>query len=172
MISISYNSYLYITTFTFDKCCMEKKKEKKDLSREQDKMADILTCYMIVSRRIEQSPLPPPLPLLYPFFSIISTTITVSTARFHFVEWTSRTKRTKRARVQTSSRTIIAIAVRVRVFTFSLEEIFIRGDFFFFHSSYLINLKFDYFTHLVLEKVYRNLAWRKVWMQREMEIYI
>lgn len=45
------------------------------------------------------------------------------------------------------------------------------GIFLFFHSSYLINLKFDYFTHLVLEKVYRNLAWKKVWMQREMEIY-
>lgn len=26
------------------------------------------------------------------------------------------------------------------------------GIFLFFHSSYLINLKFDYFTHLVLEK--------------------
>lgn len=68
MISISYNSYLYITTFTFDKCCMEKKKEKKDLSREQDKMADILTCYMIVSRRIEQSPSPHPSPSFTPSF--------------------------------------------------------------------------------------------------------
>lgn len=56
--------YLYITTFdkmfTFDKNVAWRKKKKKNyLSREQGKMADILTdCRMTISRRIEQFPPP------------------------------------------------------------------------------------------------------------------
>lgn len=111
---------------------------------------------------------PPPLPLLFHHFNddhSINGTISLC--------WVNKSNKANKAR---KSPNFIANNYRdssasTRVYVLFGRN-FYSGGFFFFHSSYLINLKFDYFTHLVLEKVYRNLAWRKVWMQREMEIYI